>query len=151
APGPRIDPGQGPRHSRTCEAATARSGAYRERNALDSTPAEAGFDFTALLHLVVRRRWLILATASVLFGAVALQTLRQPKVYGATASMVIDAMPPRVLDSQVQDVAENGAGGYWFTKEYTETQTRIIMSRAVSARVVEKLGLQNDPAFLGLP
>src|SRR6266480_143243 len=31
-----------------------------------------------------------------------------------------------------------------------ETQDKVITSRAVSQRVVEKLGLQNDAAFLGL-
>src|SRR5262249_45050330 len=39
---------------------------------------------------------------------------------------------------------------YWYTKEYTETQTSIITSRAVSQRAVEKLGLDRDPVFLGL-
>jgi capsular exopolysaccharide synthesis family protein len=86
----------------------------------------------------------------VLFAAVAIHTLRQPKIYGATTSVVIEATPPRFLDNQVQDVSEPGAGGYWFTKEYTETQTRIMTSRAVSQRAVEKLGLQHDPAFLGV-
>jgi capsular exopolysaccharide synthesis family protein len=114
------------------------------------SPGGPGLDLRAVLNLLVRRRWVILGTAAVLFAAVSIHTLRQPKVYGATTSIVIDATPPRFLDSQVQDVSEPGAGGYWFTKEYTETQTRIITSRAVSQRAVEKLGLQNDPAFLGV-
>jgi polysaccharide biosynthesis transport protein len=114
------------------------------------SPGTPGFDVRAVLSVLVRRRWVILCTAAVLFGAVAIHTLRQSKVYGATTSIVIDATPPRFLDNQVQDVSEPGAGGYWFTKEYTETQTRIMTSRAVSQRAVEKLGLQNDPAFLGV-
>src|SRR6185295_6077854 len=57
---------------------------------------------------------------------------------------------PRILDSQVADVSEPGAGGYWYTREYTETQTSIIISRAVSQRAIEKLGLDRDPAFLGV-
>jgi capsular exopolysaccharide synthesis family protein len=113
------------------------------------SPVGTGLDVRAVLSLLTRRRWVILGTAVVLFAAVALHTLRQPKVYGATTSIVIDATPPRFLDNQVQDVSEPGAGGYWFTKEYTETQTRIMTSRAVSQRAVEKLGLQNDPVFLG--
>jgi uncharacterized protein involved in exopolysaccharide biosynthesis len=43
-----------------------------------------------------------------------------------------------------------GTGNYWRNREYYETEHSVIMSRAVSARVVEKLGLQNDPKFLGL-
>lgn len=117
---------------------------------MDLIPAGTGFDFRAVYHLFLRRRALILGTAVVLFAAVTLHTLKQPRIYGAMASIIIDAAAPRVLDNQVQDVSEAGTGGYWFTREYTETQTRIITSRSVSARVVEKLGLQSDANFLGL-
>jgi capsular exopolysaccharide synthesis family protein len=109
-----------------------------------------GFDVHALLHLFLKRRWLVLGTAVFLFSAVALYTLRQPKVFAASASVIIDSTAPRVLDSQVQEVSDNGAGSYWYTKEYTETQTRIMTSRAVAERVVEKLGLDHDPDFLGV-
>jgi len=117
---------------------------------LDFGSGASGVDLRAIWHLAVRRRWIILASAVTLFGAVALHTLRQPRIYGASTSIVIDAAPPRILDAQVGDVSEPGAGGYWYTKEYTETQTSIIMSRAVSQRTVEKLGLDHDPLFLGL-
>ncbi len=117
---------------------------------MDLSSATSGVDLRAIWHLAMRRRWVILATAVTLFSAVALQTLRQPRVYGASTSIVIDASPPRILDAQVADVSESGAGGYWYTKEYTDTQTGIITSRAVSQRAVEKLGLEHDPAFLGV-
>jgi len=89
----------------------------------------SGFEFRAIWQLVLRRRWVILAATFVFFGAVALHTLRQPKVYGATTSIVIDAAAPRVLDNQVQDVSEPSSGSYWVTREYTETQINIITSR----------------------
>ena len=117
---------------------------------MDFGSGASGVDLRAIWHLAVRRRWIILATTVLLFGAVALHTLRQPRIYGASTSIVIDATSPRILDSQVTDVTEPGAGGYWYTKEYTETQTSIITSRAVSQRAVEKLGLEHDPVFLGV-
>ena len=117
---------------------------------MDLGSAGSAVDLRAIWHLAVRRRWVILATTVTLFGAVALHTLRQPRIYAASASIVIDATPPRILDSQVADVSEPGAGGYWYTREYTETQTSIIISRAVSQRAIEKLGLDRDPAFLGV-
>jgi uncharacterized protein involved in exopolysaccharide biosynthesis len=109
-----------------------------------------GLDVHALLHLFVKRRWLVLGTAVIVFSAFALYTLRQPKVFAASTSVIIDSTAPRVLDSQVQEVSDNGAGSYWYTKEYTETQTRIMTSRAVAERVVDKLGLGRDPEFLGV-
>ena len=108
----------------------------------------SGLDFRAAWQLVLRRRWVILAATVILFGAVALYTLRQPKIYGATTSVVIDAVAPRVLDNQVQDISEPST--YWVTRDYTETQIKVITSRAVAERTVEKLGLQNDPGFLGV-
>ena len=117
---------------------------------MNLSSASSGFDLRAVWHLALRRRWVILVTALTLFGAVALHTLRQPRVYAASTSLVIDAAAPRVLDAQVADVSESGSGGYWFSKEYTETQTNIITSRAVSQRAVEKLGLQSDGSFLGV-
>jgi capsular exopolysaccharide synthesis family protein len=117
---------------------------------VNGTSSASGIDFRAIWQLVLRRRWVILAMTVVVFAAVALYTLRQPKVYGATTSLVIDSAAPRVLDNQVQDVSEPSTAAYWFTKEYTETQINIIMSRAVAERTVEKLGLQSDPEFLGV-
>jgi capsular exopolysaccharide synthesis family protein len=113
-------------------------------------PSPSGFDLDALLHLFSKRRWLVLGTTVVLFSAVALYTLRQPKVFAASTSVIIDSTPPRVLDNQVQDVADTGGGSYWYSKEYTETQTKIMTSRTVAERVVQKLGLAHDVDFLGL-
>ncbi len=50
----------------------------------------------------------------------------------------------------MKEVLETGSGAYWSSREYSETQLRVIQSRAVASRVVEKLGLQQDAAFLGL-
>jgi capsular exopolysaccharide synthesis family protein len=117
---------------------------------MDLGSGATGIDLRAIWHLALRRRWVIVATALALFSAVALHTLRQPKVYAANTSIVIDAAAPRILDAQVGDVSEPGASEYWYTREYTETQTNIITSRAVAQRAVEKLGLNHDPVFLGL-
>lgn len=108
-------------------------------------------NLAAYLHLFWRRRWVTLSTLVLILAGMGLYVWRQPKVYQATASVIIDLTAPRFLDNQVQDVTDNqGAASYWYNREYYETQHKIITSRAVSTRVVEKLGLQNDPSFLGL-
>jgi len=122
--------------------------------ALEATSVEAehrAVDFMFYLRVVTRRRWVILATLAAVVAAVGFYTLRQPKIYQATTSLIIDASAPRYLDNnQVQDVVDTGANNYWFNKEHYETQYKVIISRAVSKRVVEKVGLDNDVAFLGL-
>ncbi len=103
------------------------------------------------LRVIARRRWLLLAFTAVVVSAVGFYMLRQPKIYQATASLIIDSSAPKYLDNnQVQEVVESGTGTYWYNKEHYETQYKVIVSRAVSKRVVEKLGLENDLAFLGL-
>jgi succinoglycan biosynthesis transport protein ExoP len=102
------------------------------------------------LRIVFRRKWLILAVFVVVVGSVAAWTIRQPKVYEAQASMIIDVAAPRFLDKDVQDVNADSYSNYWYNREYYETQHKVITSRAVSQRVVEKLGLASDATFLGL-
>src|SRR5438309_6962135 len=56
------------------------------------------------LRVVLRRKWLILTVFVLVVGSVSAWTLRQPKVYEAQASMIIDVTAPKFLDAQVQDV-----------------------------------------------
>ena len=56
---------------------------------MNVTASASGIDFRAIWQLLLRRRWVILTATLVLFGAVVLHTLRQPKIYGATTSIVI--------------------------------------------------------------
>jgi capsular exopolysaccharide synthesis family protein len=115
--------------------------------------AEQGdeLDLRAYWRVVVRRRWTILSVFAAVVVLTLLFTLRQTKVYAATATLVIDLNAPRVLDKEsVQDVVDTGTGGYWYSKEYYETQYKVITSRAVAQRVVEKLGLKANDRFLGI-
>lgn len=102
------------------------------------------------LRVLLRRKWLILLVFSLVLGATTLYTTRQPRVYAAQISLIIDSKEPRFLDTQIQDVNSDTGSYYWANKEYLETQYKIIQSRAVSQRVVERLGLATDPDFLGL-
>ncbi|MHB8879111.1 MAG: GumC family protein, partial [Myxococcaceae bacterium] len=102
------------------------------------------------LRLFLRRRWVILGFLAVVVASVAFYTLRQPKVFQASTSLIIDTAAPKVLDKQMGEVMDEGTGGYWYNKEYYQTQYKVIVSRAVSQRVVDKLGLQSDATFLGL-
>ena len=116
-------------------------------------PASAGMTPLNVMRFVRafwRRKWVVLGVAVLLTGLAALQAMRQPKVYAASTSLIIDVAAPRVLDSDVKEVMGDERSNYWFNKEYYATQNQVITSRAVATRVVEKLGLQHDAGFLGL-
>lgn len=110
----------------------------------------SGTDPRYYLRVILRRKWLILLIFAVCAAGSTLYTTRQPKVYASQISLIIDSKEPRFLDSQIQDVNSESGNYYWANKEYLETQYKIIQSRAVSQRVVEKLGLATDPEFLGV-
>ncbi len=119
-----------------------------------STPAEiqlnGSVDLRYYVRVLLKRKWLILLVFALVVGATTLWARNQPKVFAAQISLIIDSKEPRFLDNQIQDVNNDSTSAYWANKEYLETQSKIITSRAVSQRVVEKLGLNNDPEFLGL-
>lgn len=117
----------------------------------DGFEASDAIDFHAYWRTIVRRRWIIVPffVATVLVTAVV--TLRQTKIYDATCTIIIDLAAPRVLEKeQVQEVVDSGAGAAWYSREYYETQYRVITSRAVAQRVSDKLQLGANPKFLHL-
>ncbi len=122
-----------------------------EKNVRPVTTEGDEIDLRAYWRVVQRRRWVI---ASVFAAAVILTllvTLRQTKIYAATTSLIIDLNAPRVLNKdQVQDVMDTGVSSFLLSKEYYETQYKVIQSRAVAQRVIDKLQLARDPRFLGL-
>jgi capsular exopolysaccharide synthesis family protein len=102
-------------------------------------------------RMLVRRRWVVLSTLAVVILATVLVTLRQTKIYSAVCSIIIESSAPRVLDAQqVQDVVESGSGTSWMSRDYYETQFKILTSRAVATRVAERLALGSNLPFLGL-
>ena len=112
--------------------------------------AEPEIDLLAYWRVIRKRRWTIVTALILVMAAAVIWTIRQPKIYEATASVDIEQMAPQVLGSKVEDVVDTGAGSYWYQKEYYETQYKIMTSRTVAQAVVDKLDLGNDLEFLGL-
>ncbi|HYD53949.1 MAG TPA: polysaccharide biosynthesis tyrosine autokinase [Gemmatimonadaceae bacterium] len=114
-------------------------------------PVLESFDLRAFWRTIVRRRWMVAGAFAVVVLGTAFVTLRQIKIYDATCTIIIDLNAPRVLDKeQVQEVVDTGPGGYWHSREYYETQYKVITSRAVAQRVADHLALGKNVAFLGL-
>jgi capsular exopolysaccharide synthesis family protein len=100
---------------------------------------------------IVRRRWLVIPFLLATVVVTGIVTLRQTKIYDATCTIIIDLSAPKVLEKEtVQEVVESGSGGYWISKEFYETQYKVLASRTVAQRVVDKLQLGANPHFLGL-
>lgn len=108
------------------------------------TPAAA---WAAILW---KHKWLLLAFTALTLTTTLLITRRQPRIYEATTEIVIDLAAPQYLPHGGTEVLSLGSGNSWNTREFFETQYRIIKSRAVAARVVDRLGLAHDLDYLGI-
>lgn len=126
---------------------------YRSDRAEASTDGASegtSLDVHAYWRTLVRRRWLVIPFFSALVLLTVVVTLRQTKIYDAVCTLIIDVQAPRVLEKeQVQDIVETGTGGYWYSREYYETQYKVILSRAVAERVATRLRLASDPRYQG--
>jgi capsular exopolysaccharide synthesis family protein len=105
-------------------------------------------DLRAYWRILVRHRWVIGGLFAAVVVLTLLFTLRQTRIYAATTTIIIEPNSPRVFDKE--DVVDTGVTNFFAAKEYFETQYKVIQSRAVAQRVVEKLQLAKDLRFLGL-
>jgi capsular exopolysaccharide synthesis family protein len=115
----------------------------------DPHPPEKGLDFHQYWVVIRKRWWLALGAVAVVAALMAANTLRKPKIYQATATLVIDPSAPCVLDPNMPEVMQLGTGNFWSNTDYYNTQYKIITSRSLSEEVVRKLNLHEDPKFVG--
>jgi succinoglycan biosynthesis transport protein ExoP len=119
----------------------------------ESPPASAGepaLDFRKYLSLLWTYKWVIAGSTVLVGAAVIVWTLRQPRVYQASCTIEYDPNQLTPLGEEVEDVS-NPLGSFWMSREFFMTQNRIITSRAVAERVVEREQLHHDAEFLGVP
>jgi polysaccharide biosynthesis transport protein len=96
-------------------------------------------------RVLLKRRWTIGAFFLVVTLVVTVATLLQPDIFSATAVIQIESEAPNIVG--FKEVVALGAQNYWASKEYYETQFRIIRSRPVLEKVIEALDLDAIPPF----
>jgi polysaccharide biosynthesis transport protein len=101
----------------------------------DSPTKPATLDLRHYVH-VLRKRWRIVSILVAVGAAISFAyTVRQPKIYEATCSLVIESTAPRVLEG-VKEVVEIAAS----SREFYQTQYRIIRSREIAYKVLDRVG-----------
>ena len=90
------------------------------------------------LTILRRRAWIVVAVLAVGVTAAVLYTMRQPRIYAATATVVVNPQAPRVFGSQTEDVIELGTGSYWSNQEYYNTQVDIMTGFPLARTTVTK-------------
>ncbi len=118
-----------------------------------SQGADAGpeleIDLRQHLRILRKRVWLIggVALAALLAGGTYL--LMAPKIFRASSSIIIESSSSRILGDKTESV-DFGGTDYWSNKDFLETQYKVLASREVLQRVVDKKGLDRDLGFLGV-
>src|SRR6185436_14798935 len=90
--------------------------------------------FDTVLSTIRKRLWMIIAIVVSLPALVGFVVSKEPKIYEATATLVIDASVPQYLGSQFKDVVEIESN-WWNAQETLQTELRTIrsLSQAMSA------------------
>jgi len=104
-------------------------------------PETDGFDFWSIIHILLQRKWLILAITLVGVAASVALTLRVVPMYASTATMEIQKEEVQIIEGT------NVGPSLVADAPYMETQFRLIRSRFMAERVAEDLGLVNDPRY----
>ncbi|HVJ94136.1 MAG TPA: polysaccharide biosynthesis tyrosine autokinase [Labilithrix sp.] len=118
-----------------------------------SEPLDAGTDGGSLdaigwaLRALLKHWALVLASVLLLTGGALAYSKSVPKIYEASTLIEFDPDVIKPLGNKTDPMV--GWSAIWDTKEYYETQYRLIQSDRVLSAVVRNLGLQNDPDFLG--
>jgi capsular exopolysaccharide synthesis family protein len=94
-------------------------------------------------HVLARRRWPAFLVLVLVFGAAAARTALVRPLYEATAQIMIERQIPSVLEF------ERNAGNNEAWDDFYQTQYRLLQSRLLARKVVERLHLLQDPEFGG--
>ena len=95
------------------------------------------------LHIVLKRKWLILSLVLVITSLVTIQAYREPSIYQGSATIRIEAKQGSILQTGGALVINPTDPNFW------GTQLKLLQSPVLARQVVLTLGLQNNPDFLG--
>src|SRR5262249_44919510 len=85
--------------------------------------------------------WLVGLSAATATTAITLWTIKQPKIYRATATVLINNRPPATLD-KVTEVVTHDYG--WDAERFVNAQVRLLTSREMAERVASVLKRPKD-------
>lgn len=115
----------------------------------DHVAPGAGTDPREYLGILLKHAWVMVLVVAVFVAGGVYYASQQSPVYEASSRIVIDTSSPQIL-SDVAPVVDTGGQSFWAIREYMETQYRILGSSSIAGEVAERLGLDDDVAFLGL-
>ncbi|MCX5641815.1 MAG: polysaccharide biosynthesis tyrosine autokinase, partial [Candidatus Omnitrophica bacterium] len=97
---------------------------------------EKELQLTDYLHVIRRRKWILITFFAVTVGLVSLGSLRQTPIYRANASILIEKESPQTI--KTQEVVTLGEEGDYV--KYYNTQIKILQSRYIAEKALARMG-----------
>ncbi|MFQ5713799.1 MAG: GumC family protein [Candidatus Scalinduaceae bacterium] len=96
---------------------------------------------TDYVHIVQRRKWIIIALLVTSVAIATIRTFKATPVYQATTQVMIDRENPNVVAfKEVMSIDSS-------EKMFYQTQYRVMASRSIALRVINSLNLKDNPEF----
>jgi polysaccharide biosynthesis transport protein len=98
------------------------------------------------LRVLIKRKWLVASCVVIIFGVVALATLRSTRIYDAFGSIAINKTDPAI-----QSLKDPGAGATvdYYDPTDLDTEVRILKSDLLALQVIKQLNLDKNPEVAG--
>src|SRR6266851_4507459 len=98
------------------------------------------------LRVLIKRKWLVLSCLAIIFGVVALATMRSTRIYDAVGSIAINKTDPTILNFKE---SPNGSASDYYDPTDLDTEVRILKSDLLALQVIKQLNLDKQPEFGG--
>jgi capsular exopolysaccharide synthesis family protein len=95
------------------------------------------------LHIVLKRKWIILSLVLIITSLVTIQAYREPSIYEGAVIIQIQPRQQSVLQTGQISIAAPTDPKFW------ETQLRLLQRPELARQVILTLDLQRNPNFLG--
>ncbi|MCP4253458.1 MAG: polysaccharide biosynthesis tyrosine autokinase [Candidatus Scalindua sp.] len=92
-------------------------------------------------QIVLRRKWIIIASFVIVLTLVTFQTFKATPIYKVTTQVKIDKENPNILSFE-EVISINNQGNSFY-----QTQYKILASRSLALRVIKSLKLEDNPEF----
>ena len=102
---------------------------------------EDAADLRDYLDILLRHKWIVLTVLLVVFTATLVGSLAMKPVFKARASLELNIQAPKV--TKFEDVVASQLQ----TREYMQTQVRLLQSESLAQRVIDRLQLEQNPVF----
>ena len=98
------------------------------------------------LRVLIKRKWLVASCVVIIFGVVALATMRSTRIYDAFGSIAINKTDPAI-----QSLKDPGTGSSvdYYDPTDLDTEVRILKSDLLALQVIKQLNLDKNPEVGG--